>query len=89
MFDFDDTSRRILAQHWKDGTPKEQEEFIRLLTELLEGAYLTSIGNYPLGRPAGGPGSPSSPWLSAGYRVILIALSGDGVLATGTSSRGA
>lgn len=47
MFDFDDMPRRILAQHWKDGTPKEQE-FIRLLTELLEGAYLTSIGNYPL-----------------------------------------
>jgi phospholipid transport system substrate-binding protein len=48
MFDFDDMSRRILAQHWKDGSPQEQEEFIRLFTELLEGAYLTSIGNYPL-----------------------------------------
>jgi len=48
MFDFDDMSRRILAQHWKDGSPQEQEEFVRLFTELLERAYLTSIGNYPL-----------------------------------------
>lgn len=48
MFDFDDMSRRILAQHWKDGSPKEQEEFVRLFTELLERAYLTSISNYPL-----------------------------------------
>jgi phospholipid transport system substrate-binding protein len=49
MFDFDDMSRRILAQHWKDGSPQEQEEFVRLFTELLERAYLTSIGYYPLG----------------------------------------
>lgn len=48
MFDFDDMSRRILAHHWKDGSPQEQEEFVRLFTELLERAYLTSIGNYPL-----------------------------------------
>jgi phospholipid transport system substrate-binding protein len=48
MFDFDDMSRRILAQHWKDGSPQEQEEFVRLFTELLERAYLTSIGTYPL-----------------------------------------
>ncbi|MDP2703340.1 MAG: ABC transporter substrate-binding protein [Candidatus Rokubacteria bacterium] len=48
MFDFDDMSRRILAQHWKDGSPQEQEEFVRLFTDLLERAYLTSIGNSPL-----------------------------------------
>ena len=48
MFDYNDMCRRILAQHWKDGAPKEQEEFVRLFTELLERAYLASIGNYPL-----------------------------------------
>jgi phospholipid transport system substrate-binding protein len=48
MFDFDDMSRRILAEHWKNGTPEEQNEFVRLFKELLERAYLTSIGNYPL-----------------------------------------
>jgi len=48
MFDFDEMSHRILAQHWKDGSPQEQREFVRLLTELLEKAYLTSIGTYRL-----------------------------------------
>jgi ABC-type transporter MlaC component len=39
MFDDNDMCRRILVQHWKDGAPKEQEEFVRLFTELLERAY--------------------------------------------------
>jgi phospholipid transport system substrate-binding protein len=48
MFDFDDMSRRILAQHWKDRSLREQEEFVRLFTDLLERVYLTSIVTYPL-----------------------------------------
>jgi len=48
MFDFEDMSRRILAQHWKDRSPREQEEFVRLFTDLLERVYLTSIVTYPL-----------------------------------------
>jgi phospholipid transport system substrate-binding protein len=48
MFDFDDMSRQILAQHWKDRSPREQEEFVRLFTDLLERVYLTSIVTYPL-----------------------------------------
>jgi phospholipid transport system substrate-binding protein len=46
--DFDDMSRQILAQHWKDRSPREQEEFVRLFTDLLERVYLTSIVTYPL-----------------------------------------
>ena len=48
MFDFDEMSQRILAEHWKDRSPQEQEEFVRLFTELLERAYLMSVGSYPL-----------------------------------------
>jgi phospholipid transport system substrate-binding protein len=48
MFDFDDMSRRILAQHWMGASAQEQEEFVRLFTDLLERAYLTSICNFPL-----------------------------------------
>src|SRR4029434_325701 len=48
MFDFDDMSRRILAQHWKDRSLREQKEFVRLFTDLLERVYLTSIVTYPL-----------------------------------------
>jgi ABC-type transporter MlaC component len=61
MFDFDDMSRRILAQHWKDGSPQEQEEFVRLFTELLERAYLTSIGTYT-NRTGDGP-CTTSRWM--------------------------
>ena len=48
LFDFEDMSRRILTQHWKARSPREQEEFVRLFTDLLERAYLTSIVTYPL-----------------------------------------
>jgi phospholipid transport system substrate-binding protein len=48
MFDFDEMSQRILGQHWKERSPQEQDEFVRLFTELLERAYLTSIGTYRL-----------------------------------------
>lgn len=48
MFDFDEMSQRILSEHWKGRSPQEQEEFVRLFTELLERAYLMSVGSYPL-----------------------------------------
>jgi phospholipid transport system substrate-binding protein len=48
MFDFDDISRRILAQHWKNASPQEQDEFVRLFMEMLERVYLSSITTYPL-----------------------------------------
>jgi phospholipid transport system substrate-binding protein len=48
LFDFEDMSRRILTQHWKARSPREQEEFVRLFTDVLERAYLTSIVTYPL-----------------------------------------
>jgi phospholipid transport system substrate-binding protein len=48
LFDFNEMSRRTLAQHWSDRSPQEQEEFVRLFTSLLERSYLTVIGNYRL-----------------------------------------
>jgi len=48
MFDFDDISRRILAQHWNSASPPEEDEFVRLFTEMLERVYLSSITSYPL-----------------------------------------
>src|SRR5215467_11148377 len=40
----------------------------------------------PCGGLPGAPGIPASPWLSAGHRAMLIALPGEGALATGMSS---
>jgi len=46
LFDFKEMGRLTLAGHWKDRTPREQQEFIELFTTLLERSYLSSIENY-------------------------------------------
>jgi len=46
LFDFPEMARLTLAQHWKDRSAPEQEEFVQLFTELLERSYLTTIENY-------------------------------------------
>jgi len=46
LFDFDEMARLTLARHWKDRSPQEQEEFVRLFTDLLGRSYLTTIENY-------------------------------------------
>lgn len=48
LFDFDEMSRRLLGQRWMDASPEEQEDFVELFTDLLQGAYLNTLGNYPL-----------------------------------------
>jgi phospholipid transport system substrate-binding protein len=35
IFDFAETAKRSLGQHWAQRTPAEREEFIRLFTELV------------------------------------------------------
>jgi phospholipid transport system substrate-binding protein len=46
LFDFNEMARLTLARHWKDRSVQEQEEFVRLFTDLLERSYLTTIENY-------------------------------------------
>lgn len=46
LFDFKEMGRLTLAGHWKERTPPEQQEFVRLFTALLERSYLSSIENY-------------------------------------------
>src|SRR5688572_15223330 len=46
LFDFDEMARRTLARHWTERTKEEQEEFARLLAELLERAYVPRIEEY-------------------------------------------
>jgi phospholipid transport system substrate-binding protein len=45
-FDFSEMARRALGANWRRRTPQEQEEFIRLFTELLEHAYADTIESY-------------------------------------------
>jgi phospholipid transport system substrate-binding protein len=45
-FDFTEMGKRALGANWRKRTPKEQEEFVRLFTELLERAYADIIESY-------------------------------------------
>jgi phospholipid transport system substrate-binding protein len=45
-FDFTEMAKRALGANWRRRTPKEQEEFVGLFTELLERAYTDTIESY-------------------------------------------
>lgn len=45
-FDFAEMAKRALGANWRRRTPKEQDEFIRLFTDLLERAYTDTIESY-------------------------------------------
>jgi phospholipid transport system substrate-binding protein len=47
LFDFEEMSRLLLGQHWIEASPQEQRDFVALFTDLLQGVYLNTIGNYP------------------------------------------
>jgi phospholipid transport system substrate-binding protein len=43
IFDFSETARRSLGQHWQQRTPVEREEFVKLFADLLEHSYVSKI----------------------------------------------
>jgi len=45
-FDFAEMAKRSLGANWRRRTAKEQEEFVRLFTDLLERAYADTIESY-------------------------------------------
>lgn len=46
IFDFTETTRRSLGQHWHPRTPQEREEIVRLYADLLERSYIGKIEMY-------------------------------------------
>jgi phospholipid transport system substrate-binding protein len=46
IFDFTETTRRALGQHWQPRTPQEREEITRLFADLLERSYIGKIEMY-------------------------------------------
>jgi phospholipid transport system substrate-binding protein len=46
LFDFNEMARLALSRHWSAQSPKDQDEFVRLFTALLERCYLSTIENY-------------------------------------------
>lgn len=45
-FDFAEMSKRVLGGQWRQLSSKEQGEFVKLFTKLLEHAYIGKIENY-------------------------------------------
>src|ERR1041384_6563643 len=45
-FDFTEMAKRSLGSQWSRRSPQEQQEFVRLFTELLENSYLDQIESY-------------------------------------------
>jgi phospholipid transport system substrate-binding protein len=45
-FDFAEMAKRSLGPHWSRRSPQEQQEFVRLFTELLESSYLDKIESF-------------------------------------------
>jgi phospholipid transport system substrate-binding protein len=43
LLDYDELARRSLARHWQSLTPKQREEFVTTLRELVERSYLRQL----------------------------------------------
>jgi phospholipid transport system substrate-binding protein len=46
IFDFTETAKQALGQHWAQRTPAERETFVRLFTGLVQGTYLSKVDQY-------------------------------------------
>ena len=45
-FDFTEMAKRSLGSHWQRRTTEEQQEFVKLFTDLMENTYLSSLESY-------------------------------------------
>jgi phospholipid transport system substrate-binding protein len=43
VFDWQEMARRALAVHWRERAPQEQQEFVRLFRDLVEGTYINRL----------------------------------------------
>jgi phospholipid transport system substrate-binding protein len=46
IFDFTETGKRALGQHWQSLNDSQKQKFISLFTDLLERSYITKIEQY-------------------------------------------
>ncbi len=46
LFDFEETARRSLGRHWQSRSVDEQQQFVRLFTELIDRAYLRRVDRW-------------------------------------------
>src|SRR6267143_1436318 len=46
IFDYPDTARRALGPHWNARSPEQQQEFVKLFSDLLDRSYISKIELY-------------------------------------------
>ena len=46
LFDWEEMAKRSLAVYWRDRSPEEKKEFVKLFTDLLERTYMSKIEGY-------------------------------------------
>jgi phospholipid transport system substrate-binding protein len=46
IFDYEEMAKRALGTHWRQRTPAEQQEFVKLFRKFLESVYSDKIGLY-------------------------------------------
>ena len=46
IFDFGETAKRSLGQHWDARTPAERVEYVRLFTDLIQRSYVSRVDRY-------------------------------------------
>ena len=46
VFDYEEMAKRALGRHWRQRTPAEQQEFVKLFRDFLERVYSDKIGLY-------------------------------------------
>ena len=46
IFDWQEMAKRSLGRHWNSAPPDQREEYVRLFTNLIEGAYIGKIESY-------------------------------------------
>jgi phospholipid transport system substrate-binding protein len=46
MFAWEEMSKRSMGTYWRERTPEERNEFIKLFSDLLENTYMTKIESY-------------------------------------------
>jgi len=46
IFDYEEMAKRALGPHWRQRTPAEQQEFVKLFHDFLEGVYSDKVDLY-------------------------------------------
>ena len=69
-FNFEEMSRRALGVHWRNRTPQEREEFVKLFQQLLESTYAGKIEGYEGERIVYGKEALDPPYAEVRTKIV-------------------